>query len=290
MTSGKIMTIFDMINKGAEVLSKSLTDVNYRFESELLLSFVLNKERIYLIVHQDETINDKSADLFLSYIERRAKGEPFSYITGSKEFMSLDFTVRSGVLIPRPDTEALVCHVIDNFRDKNPLILDLCTGSGAIAVSCAKYIEGAFVTAVDISDVCIKTAKENAEKHGVANKVTVICADVLTDFETSKKFDCIVSNPPYIKTDVLPTLMKDVRDFEPSLALDGGDDGLIFYRKISALAPLFLNENGILAFEVGHDQAEDVKKIMHSEGFNDIEFIKDLAGINRVVSGKIRGC
>ena len=202
--------------------------------------------------------------------------------------MSLDFSVCPGVLIPRPDTEALVCHVIDEFKSKKVSILDLCTGSGAIAISCAKYIPWACVTAVDVSPICIETTKKNAAKNGVADRVNTIMADVFTSFDDLKsesKFDCIVSNPPYIKTEVLTSLMKDVKDFEPHLALDGGEDGLVFYRKISALSAELLKKGGMLAFEVGHDQADDVKNIMHKTGFGNIRFIKDLAGINRVVSG-----
>ena len=143
------------------------------------------------------------------------------------------------------------------------------------------------MTAVDISDVCISTAEKNAEKNGVIDRVSVIKADVLGDFDTNVKFDCIVSNPPYIKTDVVPELMKDVKDFEPTLALDGGSDGLVFYRRISELAKSILNPNGSLFFEVGHDQAEDVKEIMLHNGFCDVMLEKDLAGINRVVWAKV---
>lgn len=288
MLRGRIMNISDLIKKGAEFLSEHLADVNCRFESELLLSFVLKKERIYLLVHNNETIDKKTADIFLSYIKRRAKGEPYAYITGTKEFMSLEFSVCPGVLIPRPDTETLVNHVIcSQGANTSPNILDICTGSGAIAVSLAKYIKDACVTAIDISDICIEKARENAEKNGVADRVNIIKKDVLSSFCYEEKFDCIVSNPPYIKSDTLPSLMKDVKDFEPLLALDGGDDGLIFYRKISSDAKKLLKEGGLLAFEIGHDQAKEVSCILEKEGFKNIGFKKDLAGIDRVVFANI---
>ena len=287
MTNGNTMKILELINKGAEVLSQNLSDINYRFESELLLSFVLKKERVWLLLHKNENINENLSDLFFSLIKRRAQGEPYSYITGTKEFMSLEFSVYPGVLIPRPDTETLVCHIIDVFKDKEAKILDLCTGSGAIGISLAKYIAKSEVTCVDISDVCIKTTEENAAKNGVKDKITIKKADVLKGIATDSKYDCIVSNPPYIKTSDMKTLMRDVKDYEPHLALDGGNDGLIFHRKISEMAQNILSPFGILCFEVGHDQAEDVKSIMMQNGFTDICFIKDLAGINRVVSGKL---
>lgn len=281
------MKIFELLNKGAKVLSENLTDINPRFESELLLSFVLKKERIFLAIHRNDEVDKEISDIYLDYINRRKNGEPVSYITGSKEFMSLDFYVCEGVLIPRPDTETLCTHIIEKFKGSGYRMLDLCTGSGAIAVSLAKYIKDTSVDAVDISDICIETAKKNALQNGVDRFVNVIKADVLDGFKTNEKYDCIVSNPPYIKSEVIPTLMKDVRDFEPLSALDGGNDGLIFYEKISAFAPSLLKENGILSFEVGHDQSDEVKKIMTKNGFKDICFLKDLAGIERVVSGRL---
>ncbi|MBE7027820.1 MAG: peptide chain release factor N(5)-glutamine methyltransferase [Ruminococcaceae bacterium] len=280
------MKIAELLKEGAEILSNSLKDINAMFESELLLSFVLEKERIYLALYRDEIIDDKTAGLFFSYIKRRAASEPISYITGTKEFMSLDFCVCPGVLIPRPDTETLICHIIDEFSGEGFNMLDLCTGSGAVCVPLAKYIKNTYVDAVDISDICIKTAKKNADENGVGKFINIIKADILNGFETDKKYDCIASNPPYIRSEDISYLMKDVRDFEPVLALDGGDDGLVFYEKISHLAPPLLNKNGMLAFEVGHDQAEIVKNIMIKNGFSCIRIIKDLAGINRVVSGR----
>lgn len=286
MTNGNNMNILDAISKGIKLLSESLSDINPRFESELLLSYAIKKERIWLLLHGSDKLSEDDCNRFLGLVKRRADGEPFSYITGTKEFMSLDFKVKEGVLIPRPDTETLVCHIIETFKNKNALILDLCTGSGAIAVSIAKYLEDSFVTAVDISDVCIETAKENAETNGVADRVDIVKKDILTGFSTDKQFDCIVSNPPYIKTEDIKTLMKDVKDFEPTLALDGGNDGLIFYRKISTLAKKLLKKDGMLTFEIGHNQAQDVYNIMKNESFSEIDFVKDLAGINRVIYGK----
>ena len=282
------MNISELIIKGAKLLSQNLEDINPRFESELLLSFVLKKERIYLLIHNNEEVAQNDEEAFLSLVKRRALGEPFAYITGTKEFMSLEFNVRPGVLIPRPDTETLVNHVIESLKGTpSPHILDLCTGSGAIAVSLAKYIKDASVTAIDISDICVKTTRENAKKNGT-EKVCVLKTDILSHpLGSTLKFDCVVSNPPYIKTDVLPSLMKDVKDYEPQLALDGGKDGLVFYKKITSDAKELLKPGGLLAFEIGHDQAEDVFNIMEAEGFENISFQYDLAGIRRVISGSI---
>ena len=200
--------------------------------------------------------------------------------------MGLNFSVREGVLIPRPDTETLVEAVMEMPLPDDARIIDLCTGSGAIAISLAHYIKGSEVLAVDFSDICVKTAQKNAEINGVSKQVSIVQADIMTDFYDDDKFDVLVSNPPYIKTEVLGSLMTDVRDFEPTTALDGGDDGLIFYRRIAQLLPALLKKGGFLALEVGHDQAEDVAKILADAGCTNISYRTDLAGIRRVVLGK----
>ena len=257
-----------------------------RLDAELLLAHLLKKDRSWLLIHANDLADEALCLSYERLIERRKKGEPVAYIVGEREFMGLPFSVAPGVLIPRPDTETLVEAVLAEKLPESPQILDLCTGSGAIAVSLAHYLAKAQVLAVDISETCVKTAQENAERNSVANRVCVVCADILKeDFSLPcLPVDVLVSNPPYIRTDDLSGLMADVRDYEPHPALDGGMDGLIFYRRLASLVPQLLKQGGLLAVEVGHDQAEDVAAILEESGeCEKIRFACDLAGIKRVV-------
>jgi len=198
--------------------------------------------------------------------------------------MSLEFDVEEGILIPRPDTEILVEEIINLYKDKSSKILDLCTGSGAIAVSLAHYLKNTSLTAVDKYDICLEITKKNAIKHNVDKRINIIKKDVLKPLSIDDDFDCIVSNPPYIKSDVLTTLPVDVRDYEPIYALDGGNDGLIFYKKITDFAKSKLKPGGILAYEIGYDQAESVKDLIkRTNSFEEIKIINDLSGLNRVI-------
>ncbi|MPN36075.1 Release factor glutamine methyltransferase [bioreactor metagenome] len=202
--------------------------------------------------------------------------------------MGLDFYVQEGVLIPRPDTEILVEEVIELGKNKGPInILDIGTGSGAITVSLAKYLESAKITSVDISDIALEIGKKNAKSNNVNDRITFIKSDLFTNIDDSMRFDIIVSNPPYIKREVIETLDKQVKDFEPYSALEGGIDGLDFYRAITTQAKKYLNKGGILAYEVGHDQREEVSKLMKSNGYTNIYTRKDLQQIDRVVIGNI---
>ncbi len=279
-----VKTYQALLHEGAEAL------LNYsdtpRLDCEVFLAHIVKKERVWLALHLKEETDKNTEEAYRALIERRKSGEPVAYIVGNREFMGLNFSVREGVLIPRPDTETLVEAVMEMPLPDNVRIIDLCTGSGAIAISLAHYIKGSEVSAVDFSDICVKTARKNAETNGVAERIKVIKADIMTDFFDGDKFDVLVSNPPYIKTEVLDSLMTDVRDFEPTTALDGGDDGLIFYRRIAQLLPALLKKGGFLALEVGHDQAEDVAKILIGAGCTEIDFRTDLAGIRRVVVGR----
>ncbi len=259
-----------------------------RLDAEVLLAFLLKKERLYLVLHRGEPLPEDVEAQFFSLVDRRASCEPVAYLLGMREFMSLPFFVEPGVLIPRPDTETLVECVLSKYNpSQSPSILDLCTGSGAIAVSLAHYLPKSHVTACDVSPLCMKTAGKNAEANGVGERVSIKQWDVLEPCPFSETFDCIVSNPPYIPTSVLSTLDRDVRDYEPALALDGGTDGLLFYRRLIALAPTLLKKGGLLTFEVGHDQADAVMAEMKEKGFVNCEKIQDLSGIFRVVCGQL---
>ncbi len=283
MTNGK-KTIATALYDAVATLSLNENIETKRLDAEILLCHILGCQRIDLIINKDKLLDTATLSTFNDYIDRRAKNEPVSYITGKKEFMSLEFDVESGILIPRPDTEILVEEITNLYKDKSVNILDLCTGSGAIAVSLAYYIKNASVTAVDKFDVCINTASKNINKYNLSDRVSVIKKDVLEDIEIDGAFDCIVSNPPYIKTDVLSSLPFDVKDYEPQYALDGGDDGLIFYRKITDFAKNKLKPGGILAYEIGFDQATSVTEIIEkTHSFKEIRLINDLSGRNRVI-------
>ena len=281
-------TIKSILDSGIKILSENQSIENRRLDSEVLLTHILNCKRIDLIINKDKILSENETDTFYELIKKRKNNMPISYITKHREFMSLDFFVDEGILIPRPETELLVEEIIEHFKNSIDIsILDLCTGSGAICVSLAHYIKSAKLTAVDKYGVCIDVAKKNAVRNCVDDRVTFLKSNVLSDFNLQKSFDCIVSNPPYIKSTTLPSLPKDVKEYEPEYALDGGDDGLIFYRKIVDIATHTLTDNGLLAFEIGYDQGEAVSKLM-IESFHNVQVIKDLAGNDRVVSGVLK--
>lgn len=289
MTTNGKMTIATALNDAVATLSLNNSIESPILDAEVLLCNILKCERIYLIINKDKPLSEGQYAQFKEFIARRSKNEPVSYITGSKEFMSLNFCVTEGVLIPRPDTEILVEKIIEIFKNKEAHIIDLCTGSGAIVVSLAYYLDKCSFVAVDKYDICLETAQKNAKKHNVSERIEFIKADVLKNPDFLNEFDCIVSNPPYIKNDVLPSLPTDVKDFEPEYALDGGNDGLIFYRKITDLACKSLKSGGILGYEIGFDQGENVAEILKDTNeFLNISVIKDLAGLDRVVLAEKR--
>ena len=246
---------------------------------------VLDCGKLYLTVHRDEELPSDAERRFSALIQRRAKHEPVSYLTNCREFMSLEFYVDKNVLIPRPDTEILVEKVIALFSDSTASVLDMCTGSGAVAVSLAKYMPLSRVTGLDISADAVKTAEKNASSNGVADRCAFEIFDVREPY--CGTFDVLTANPPYIPTADIADLDSDVKDFEPHLALDGGADGMSFYEKIIKNAPSCLKEGGFAAFEVGCGLAEKVRGLM-KENFEKTEIIPDLAGIDRVVCGYLK--
>lgn len=274
------MVINDALKNGSQLLKK-VSDVPL-LEARILLEHALSCDRLSLIKKGGTEIDPDDAERFMLLVSQRLSGRPISYITGHKEFMGLDFYVNENVLIPRPDTETLAEYAIGTGKRR---ILDIGTGSGALAVSLAKLVEGSLVSAVDISPRALSVAEKNARENGAAVRFSRL--DILSE-KIPGEYDLIVSNPPYIKDSVIPTLDTTVKDFEPLLALSGGDDGLKFYREITKKAPAALCDGGILAFEIGYDQGEAVSRIM-AEGFKDIKIIKDLAGCDRVVAGEKKG-
>lgn len=242
-----------------------------------------------LVLHHDTEVTEQQINEFEIGLDKLKKHVPIQYITNHQEFMKLDFYVDENVLIPQPDTEILVEEVLKHVDSiassatSEPLrILDLCTGSGAIAISLAKYIDNCEITATDISNKAIQVAKLNAEKNLVHSKINFIESNMFENIPETK-FDIIVSNPPYIETHVINTLSKEVQK-EPNLALDGGDDGLKFYRLIIKNAKDYLASNGKVFIEIGYDQKEKLFEIINSsEHFSNPNCIKDLSGNDRVI-------
>lgn len=261
-----------------------ITD-NARFESELLIEALTDYTRLDLIINSNEEILDEKFELIKEKINKRKSGYPLQYILGSQEFMGLEFKVNENVLIPRQDTEILIETILEKkSEDEVVEILDIGTGSGAISISLAYFLKNSKVTSVDISEKAIEVAKENAKINDVEHRINFIKSDIFQNVDEKKRFGLIVSNPPYIPSKDIETLQSEVKDFEPMLALDGGDDGLDFYKIIIEQGVKYLAKFGILAFEVGHDQAQVIKSIMEKD-YKNIEIYKDLPGIERVVIG-----
>lgn len=276
------MTIKETLRKGMiQLKTGNVTEPNLK--ARLIMQYILNKPRQYLIIYDDQVLTLRQEVDYFKAIKRLINGEPIQHITHQQEFMKLSFFVNEDVLIPRPDTEILVEEVIKiakKIKAKN--ILDMCTGSGAIAVSLAKYLDNVEITAVDISTKTLNVAKTNAKNNGVENKITFIESNLFENI-VNEKYDIIVSNPPYIKKDVIKTLNKEVQK-EPKIALDGGYDGLDFYRKITHQSEEYLKFNGYLCFEIGYDQKKDVIKIINDERkFTGTYSKKDLCDNDRIV-------
>lgn len=250
----------------------------------MLLLYELQIQNEYLAVHLDEEASSEMAQNFEKHLEELIAGKPIQYITNSQEFFGLDFYIDENVLIPQPDTEILVEEIIEicKYREDVPKILDICTGSGAIAVTLAKQIK-AEIIASDISSKALEIAEKNAKSHGVNIELTQ--SDMFE--KINQRFDIIVSNPPYIETKTIEKLPPEVKK-EPQIALDGGEDGLKFYRILAEKARDYLEENGILAVEIGYNQRENVTKIFKNAGFCDVYAKKDFAGKDRIVVGKWR--
>jgi len=258
-------------------------------EAELLFTEVLNCDRLSLYLNKDISLDKKKSALISCVLQRRIKGEPIQYILGKTEFAGLEFKVDKNVFIPRPETEVLVEAVFNLARIHGaPLnILDIGTGSGCIGVSLAKFLSHTDITATDISSLALKVAKFNANLNNVSGKIKFIQSDMFADARLQKeKFDIIVSNPPYVVSAEIDSLAPEVR-CEPRIALDGGRDGLDFYRKIIKTAPLYLKKGGFLILEIGFNQKNEIENIFQKgKIFEIIEFIRDYNNIERVVKAK----
>ncbi len=255
----------------------------FSLDIDILLMEALGFTKEKLYTNTDYILSENEYTFFKTLFKRRLKKEPIAYITKKCEFMGLMFSLNYDTLIPRPDTEILVQKVIDIINNKNmSTCIDIGTGSGAIAISIAKYCQNIKkITAVDINYNALSKAKQNAIQNNVSHKIDFVLSNLFDNI--NQKFDMIVSNPPYIKTKDILTLDENVKNFEPHLALDGGEDGLLFYKKIIKKANLFLNNNSYILLEIGSSQANEVKNIMLKYDFKNINILKDLAGLDRVI-------
>ena len=280
------MTIKQAIIKGVTILKLEKIS-SPKLKARLLLQYVLKKPRQYLIVYDNQKLTEFQEKEYLKYIDLLKQGEPIEHITHQIEFMKLNFYVDENVLIPRQDTEILVEEVIKIAKKINAKkILDLCTGSGAIAVSLAKYLENVQLTALDISGKALDIAISNAKNNHVQDKITFVESNLFEDL-AEEKYDIIVSNPPYIKRKEIENLDKEVRR-EPKIALDGGEDGLDFYKKIIDKGYEYLKYGGYICLEIGYDQKEEVMKIIDDKKqYINTYCKKDLYDNDRVIVAKL---
>jgi release factor glutamine methyltransferase len=279
------MTTFrEILKQGEQVLEKAAVE-NAAGEAWYLFEDAFSISKMdYLLDQNRECMDEQGKAKYESYLAKRSEEHiPMQYLLGSQEFMGLDFKVSPAVLIPRQDTEILIEEILLHTKGKQT-VLDMCTGSGCIAISLAYYGNYEACMGVDISKDALKIAKENGKS--LAPMVEFINSDLFSEVEG--RYDVIVSNPPYIATEECGKLMKEVKNHEPMLALDGHEDGLYFYRKIVSAAPSYLNPGGMLFFEIGYDQGISVPKLMEEAGFTDIVLKQDLAGLDRVVYGKLK--
>ena len=274
------MTIKQAITKGM-IMLKSNNVESPKLKARLLLQYVLDKPRQYIIVYDNKEIDKQQQWQYFVNIEKLTKGVPLQHITHRQEFMKMDFFVDENVLIPRPDTEILVEEVIKIAQKYNsPRILDLCTGSGAIAISLKKFVPNADITAVDISEKALEIAQKNAKK--LETKINFLKSNLFDKLD-NKKFDIIVSNPPYIRKDEIKKLSEEVQK-EPKIALDGGEDGLDFYRIITEQAINYLKTGSFLCFEIGYNQKNDLIKIIEDDqNYKNTYCKKDLYGNDRII-------
>lgn len=270
--------------KGKEALANAGVE-EAALDARLLLEHVCGTDRNYLLVHGDREVSGDQEAAYFESIQKRASRIPLQHITGVQNFMGLDFCVNEHVLIPRQDTEILVEEVLRQMSDGSR-ILDMCTGSGCILISLLHYSNWCDGVGADVSWDALQVARNNASRL-LAKKEQTSYAFVKTDLfeQIEGEFDIIVSNPPYIATDVIETLMPEVREHEPRMALDGTEDGLFFYKRIVTESGKYLKNGGMLYFEIGYDQGQAVKSLMEQAGFREVVVVKDYAGLDRVVYG-----
>lgn len=288
MTEGeRVLTLADALREASEALRDSGLDEPRR-EAVSLLSHALSRDRAFLITHSDERLTAEQLRSYLSSVERRAAGEPLQYIKGAQEFYGLDFEVNENVLIPRPETELLVETALEILKGTgSPLVCDVGTGSGCIAVSLLHTRADARALALDVSSDALEVAARNAARNGVADRIDFLisdCFDALASNEhAAARFDLIASNPPYIAEDDLESLQREVREHEPRVALTPGGDGLKVIRRLVSESPRYLKPGGHLLIEIGFDQHERVASLIDPRAWTLLDIRRDLQGIPRTV-------
>ena len=285
----KIWTIIELINETTGYFKKKGIE-SARLEAELLLANCLGIERIQLYIAFERPVSEEQLSRFRETVRRRAAGEPAAYLTGYREFWSLKIRVQKGVLIPRPETELLVEEALKLLkpRDQEMAIIELGTGSGAISVALAKEIKNSVIYASDISASALAVARSNIEEHGLQERIRLVCGDGLAPFRQRALFDLIISNPPYICRREIGALAPEIKEHEPLQALDGGDDGLAFYRQWIPQMFSLLRSGGCVIFEIGAEQAAAVSQLFRgTEEFADITIKKDYAGHCRAVIARL---
>lgn len=270
------MVIRKALTLGANIIKNSGIS-SFRRDASVLLAKVLKCDDVYMTVHCNDELKKEDELKFFNLVNARANHTPVAYLTGTKEFMGLDFSVTKDVLIPRPDTEAL-CELVIEKAPKDASVLDLCCGSGCVGLSISHYVNAGRTVLCDISEKALAVSRINAEKLGI--DAEFLQRNVLLPYDFGL-FDVIASNPPYIKSDVISTLSEDVKGYEPHIALDGGASGLDFYSFMCPYYKKHLKDGGIIAFEVGFDQAEQVCALLE-KSYGNYDVKKDLSGISRV--------
>jgi release factor glutamine methyltransferase len=276
------MTYREALVFGEETL-KEANIIDAKNDAWLLLAMACRIDHTYYYVHMDEEMPGETYHEFEMLVHKRAERVPLQYITGEQEFMGLSFGVNSNVLIPRQDTETLVEEAL-KVIEPGMRVIDMCTGSGCVLIAILKNAHGVTGAGYDISKQAIIVAKDNAKRHEVA---AVFERSNLFEDVPNEKVDVIVANPPYIPSGEIVTLMPEVSQFEPHLALDGREDGLHFYRRIIAECGYYLNSGGYILLEIGYDQGEAVSAMLREGGFSEVCVVKDLAGNDRVVKGRL---
>lgn len=274
------MTLREACREGAGILSRAgIAEAD--LDAWYLLEWVSGVSRGHYLAYPEEELTSDQEASFQKALAQRAERIPLQHITGEQEFMGLSFKVSDKVLIPRQDTEVLVEEALKHLKS-GMKFLDLCTGSGCILLSLLHSCPGAEGTGADLSGEALQIAEENRQRLGI--QAELIKSDLFEEIEGN--FDMIVSNPPYIRSGEIDHLMEEVRLYDPRMALDGHEDGLYFYRKIAKESPRFLKSGGMLLLETGYDQGESVPQLLREQGFREIEVIRDLAGLDRVVIGR----
>ena len=276
-------TYKDALEYGKQrLLECEIEDAN--LDAWLLLEYISGISRSWYFVHEDEEISENDIEEYQILIEQRGKHIPLQQLTKEAYFYGMKFFVNENVLIPRQDTEVLVEQVLSLSKGKENLkLLDMCTGSGCILLALLANLKQASGTGVDLSEKALEVAQRNSKELGI--EVSWVQSDLFD--KVSGSYDIIVSNPPYIETSVIEGLMDEVKLYEPRMALDGTEDGLFFYREITMQAGKYLKNNGILAFEIGYNQGKAVSEFMKENGYKEVQVLQDLAGLDRVVTGRI---